>query len=79
MLSEDYLVEQLNAPTKQERLMAITGLKKLMDDGFLEKPVKGEDINNHIHTTYSFSPYSPSKAALARVYGRLMHSRNNGP
>ena len=34
MLSEDYLVEQLNAPTKQERLMAITGLKKLMDDGF---------------------------------------------
>ncbi len=62
MLSEDYLVEQLNAPTKQERLMAITGLKKLMDDGFLEKPVKGEDINNHIHTTYSFSPYSPSKA-----------------
>ena len=36
MLSEDYLIEQLNAPTKQERLMAITGLKKLMDDGFLE-------------------------------------------
>ena len=28
----------------------------------MEKPVKGEDINNHIHTTYSFSPYSPSKA-----------------
>ncbi len=28
MLSEDYLVEQLNAPTKQERLMATTGLKK---------------------------------------------------
>lgn len=62
MLSEDYLIEQLNAPTKQERLMAITGLKKLMDDGFLEKPARAEDINNHIHTTYSFSPYSPSKA-----------------
>ena len=62
MLSEDYLIEQLNAPTRQERLMAVTGLKKLMDDGFLEKPLQGEDINNHIHTTYSFSPYSPSKA-----------------
>lgn len=47
MLSEDYLIEQLNAPTRQERLMAVTGLKKLMDDGFLEKPLQGEDINNH--------------------------------
>lgn len=62
MLSEDFLIEQLNAPEKEQRLNAVKELKQLMDKGFMEKPVNGEDINNHIHTTYSFSPYSPSKA-----------------
>ncbi|MBQ6922309.1 MAG: PHP domain-containing protein, partial [Clostridia bacterium] len=29
-----------------------------------EKPVRRDnDANNHIHTIYSFSPYSPTKAA----------------
>ena len=42
------------------KLSEIVGLEIL--DGFLEKPARAEDINNHIHTTYSFSPYSPSKA-----------------
>ncbi|MCL2242842.1 MAG: PHP domain-containing protein [Treponema sp.] len=27
-------------------------------------PKKSEEINNHIHTVYSFSPYTPSMAAL---------------
>jgi len=32
-------------------------------EGELEKlPLDHEYVNNHIHTTYSFSPYSPSKA-----------------
>ena len=30
--------------------------------GEIERPVQGNDVNNHIHTTYSFSPYSPAKA-----------------
>ena len=29
-------------------------------------PEKGQDdVNNHIHTTYSFSPYSPTAAVYA--------------
>ena len=33
-------------------------------------PPTGEDVNNHIHTTYSFSPYSPTAAVyFARQAG----------
>jgi len=33
-------------------------------------PVTGRDVNNHIHTTYSFSPYSPTAAVwFAREAG----------
>jgi hypothetical protein len=35
---------------------------KMVEAGELKRPEKGRDTNNHIHTTYSFSPYSPSKA-----------------
>ena len=31
-------------------------------DGELEAPITGNNVNNHIHTIYSFSPYSPAKA-----------------
>jgi len=51
------LVSKLNAPDKEERLSALKELVKISP-----RP-KGEgDVNNHIHTWYSFSPYSPSKA-----------------
>lgn len=54
------LLEKLNAPTASERL---TALKNLIDFE-REKPARREkDANNHIHTIYSFSPYSPTKAA----------------
>ncbi|MCL2376759.1 MAG: PHP domain-containing protein, partial [Defluviitaleaceae bacterium] len=29
----------------------------------LASPISGENVNNHIHTIYSFSPYSPAMAA----------------
>ena len=48
----------LNAP---ERL---DNLKKLIAEN--EKPVQGNDVNNHIHTTYSFSPYSPTRPSGLR-------------
>ena len=33
-------------------------------------PVTGHDVNNHIHTTYSFSPYTPTAAVwFARAAG----------
>ena len=50
----------LNAKTKEERLSALKEVLKTA-----EKPVfRDNDANNHIHTIYSFSPYSPTKAAF---------------
>ena len=52
----------LNAPERLENL------KKLVET--TEAPVQGNDVNNHIHTTYSFSPYSPAAAVwFAREAG----------
>lgn len=51
--------KKLNGGTAEERLSALANLIKLED-----KPVRRDnDANNHIHTIYSFSPYSPTKAA----------------
>jgi len=58
MTASQELIESLNAPEKSERLDALRRLKALA-----KSPVSRADyVNNHIHTTYSFSPYSPSKA-----------------
>jgi len=51
----------LNAPTKEERLANLAAL--LPNTQF--PPMVDEYINNHIHTTYSFSPYSPTAAVYA--------------
>ena len=58
----DKWVGQLNAPSVEERLAALEALFNCVQEGKLPVPKKGKDVNNHIHTTYSFSPYSPSKA-----------------
>ena len=60
----DSLIEQLNAPEKTQRLNALRGIKELIDQGIVPQPVRGVDVNNHIHTFYSFSPYSPAKAVF---------------
>ncbi len=51
----------LNAPTKEERL---ANLAKVLETTQFP-PMVPEYINNHIHTTYSFSPYSPTAAVYA--------------
>ncbi len=56
------LIARLNAPRCQDRLAALRALRALLDAGSIEHPQTGKDVNNHIHTTYSFSPYSPTKA-----------------
>lgn len=54
------LVKKLNGATAEERLAALRELVEKQTD----KPVRRDnDANNHIHTIYSFSPYSPTKAA----------------
>ncbi len=51
----------LNAPTKQERLANLEEVLKTTQF----PPMVPQYINNHIHTTYSFSPYSPTAAVYA--------------
>ena len=55
------ILEKLNAPTKQERLANLAAI--LPETVF--PPAVPQYINNHIHTTYSFSPYSPTAAVYA--------------
>ena len=62
------------AKTREELLSLLNGadglknLKALMETEPL--PPVGRDVNNHIHTTYSFSPYSPTAAVwFARAAG----------
>ncbi len=51
----------LNAPSKEERL---ANLAQVMKTAQFPSAVP-QYINNHIHTTYSFSPYSPTAAVYA--------------
>jgi len=55
------ILNKLNAPTKAERL---GNLKAIVKETTFP-PMVPEYINNHIHTTYSFSPYSPTAAVYA--------------
>jgi hypothetical protein len=55
-------IASLNAPAKNERLTALEALQAELTAGRIASPKAGEDVNNHIHTFYSFSPYSPAKA-----------------
>ena len=55
------ILNLLNAPTKEERL---ANLAKVLETTQFP-PMVPEYINNHIHTTYSFSPYSPTAAVYA--------------
>lgn len=56
------LIEQLNAETREERLDALREIKARTDAGELPAPERTGYVNNHIHTIYSFSPYSPTMA-----------------
>ena len=55
------ILNLLNAPTKEERL---ANLAKILPETQVP-PMVPAYINNHIHTTYSFSPYSPTAAVYA--------------
>ena len=55
------ILQKLNAPGKNTRL---ANLKEILKTASFP-PVVPQYINNHIHTTYSFSPYSPTAAVYA--------------
>ena len=55
------ILDLLNAPTAAERL---NNLRQVVKTAQFPAMVP-QYINNHIHTTYSFSPYSPTAAVYA--------------
>lgn len=55
------ILKRLNAPTREQRL---EHLREILPTAEFP-PAVPEYINNHIHTTYSFSPYSPTAAVFA--------------
>ncbi|MDR1892521.1 MAG: PHP domain-containing protein, partial [Oscillospiraceae bacterium] len=67
----DKLIGQLNAETKEERLEALLTLTAAIEGGRIPRPPRGNDVNNHIHTSYSFSPYSPAKAVWMSLQAGL--------
>ena len=62
------ILNKLNAPTREERLANLKEILKTTEF----PPMVPQYINNHIHTTYSFSPYS--RRGLCRADGRPVHS-----
>ncbi len=55
---------KINDPDKATRLNAARVLGKAIEEGVLRNTPSAE-VNNHVHTTYSFSPYEPAAAAFA--------------
>ncbi len=53
------LPEALNSPAAGDRLAALRDLVRR--GGTARQPTR--EVNNHVHTCYSFSPYSPTAAA----------------
>ena len=60
MIPHDIL-DALNAPNADERL---ANLRRAVSEASFPEPVR-EYVNNHVHTIYSFSPYSPTAAVYA--------------
>ena len=58
------LEREINGSSRTLRLKAAQELGELSRAGKVERPVS-QEVNNHVHTTYSFSPYEPAAAAWA--------------
>jgi hypothetical protein len=73
--------EDLNAPTVEARLAAV---RELGEERCKQGATQTKEVNNHVHSTYSFSPYSPTmiavKAAEAglRTVGIMDHDSVSG-
>ena len=65
------LIQQLNADTRAARLDAARQIAAHIESGEVAVPEKTQYTNNHVHTTYSFSPYSPTKAVWMAVKNGL--------
>lgn len=61
-LEDVKLIENLNHDKLDIRLQSLEQLAKRIKNGKIRKPDPTGLVNNHIHTIYSFSPYSPTRA-----------------
>lgn len=60
----------MNEEKAYQRLGTLKSMKQLAEVGEIKFPEPLGYVNNHIHTTYSFSPYSPTRAVWeAKVAG----------
>ena len=60
-------VSALNHPDVAMRLAAVRGLGETAKQGVTPT----EEVNNHVHTVYSFSPYTPTLAAVKAAQAGL--------
>jgi hypothetical protein len=60
--------KNLNAATVAERLAAVRALGEDCKQGV----VQTEEVNNHVHSIYSFSPYSPTMIAVKAAEAGLL-------
>lgn len=58
------IIESLNNGDSADRRSALIQVSDLIENKKVCRTAN-EEVNNHVHTTYSFSPYSPSGAAFA--------------
>ncbi|MEI6520816.1 MAG: PHP domain-containing protein [bacterium] len=65
------IISKLNAPNKDERLSNARELRKLINNETIILPALTDEVNNHVHTIYSFSPYSPTAAAWGAMQAGL--------
>lgn len=80
---KDKIIQELNSSNKRSRLFGLEKIYKLIEIGE-EQYKKTEEVNNHVHTIYSFSPYSPSMTAYLawkaglRAVGIMDHDSVSG-
>lgn len=58
----DEAIKEIYSSDKEKRLCGARKLEELFENGYIPSPPLGTYVNNHIHTTYSFSPYTPAAA-----------------
>jgi hypothetical protein len=64
-------IAQLNHPDRATRLAAAATVGAALRSGALARQVSDE-VNCHVHTRYSFSPYYPAMAAWKAIDSRLL-------
>ncbi|MGI6021283.1 MAG: PHP domain-containing protein, partial [Lachnospiraceae bacterium] len=55
--------DMLNSKNRSDRLEAVRILRSKINDGTIPAVPRKDECNNHVHSKYSFSPYSPSMIA----------------